>query len=317
MGALRLFIADLLVKTLSNLVPPKLMTDKRYFREWERKGYHITPNHFYEPVPNISTLQDDLWSKRSDLPGIGMNGSKQLGLLSEFGRRFKDEYDLLPLDETSTKQPYDYYIRNGNFTEVDGEIFYCMVRYLKPRRIFEIGGGFSTYLAAQALLKNSETDGIIAELVSFEPHPNEILKKGFPGLSKLVEKEVQRIEVSEFRKLEERDILFIDSSHVLKIGSDVQYEYLEILPRLNKGVIIHAHDIFLPAEYLKDWVLKYHRFWTEQYLLQSFLCFNDSFEVLWAGSYMHLEHSEKLVTAFRSYDKTKSWPASFWMRKIK
>jgi len=120
----------------------------------------------------------------------------------------------------------------------------------------------------------------------------------------------------EFGKLKENDILFIDSSHVLKIGSDVQYEYLDILPRLSKGVIVHVHDIFLPAEYPKEWVLKDYIFWTEQYLLQAFLAFNDSFEVLWAGHYMHLKYPNKLEDAF-SYKRDERLPGSFWMRKIK
>ncbi len=136
MASLKLFIADLLVKTFSNLMPPKLMKDKRYFRVWERKGYHITPNHFYEPVPNISTLREDLWNKHSELPGIEMNESKQLALLSEFKDKFKNEYDQLPLDETSIKQPYEYYIKNASFTEVDGEIFYCIIRHFKQTFLF-------------------------------------------------------------------------------------------------------------------------------------------------------------------------------------
>ena len=116
---------------------------------------------------------------------------------------------------------------------------------------------------------------------------------------------------------ENHDILFIDSSHVLRIGGDVQYEYLEILPRLARGVIVHSHDIFLPAEYPRHWVLEEHKFWTEQYLLQAFLAFNDSFEVLWAGSYMHLKHPEKLEEAFSSYKRERTLPGSFWMRKVK
>lgn len=104
---------------------------------------------------------------------------------------------------------------------------------------------------------------------------------------------------------------------MLKIGSDVQYLYLEVLPRLNKGVIVHIHDIFLPAEYKKGWILKDRHFFNEQYLLQAFLAFNDSFEVLWAGSYMHLRHPDKLETSFNSYKKNESWPGSFWIRKIK
>jgi hypothetical protein len=99
----------------------------------------------------------------------------------------------------------------------------------------------------------------------------------------LIPSRIQDIALSKFTELKKNDFLFIDSTHTLKIGSDVQYEYLEILPRLNEGVIVHIHDIFLPAEYSKAWVLKDHRFWTEQYLLQAFLSFNSMFEILWWG----------------------------------
>jgi len=107
----------------------------------------------------------------------------------------------------------------------------------------------------------------------------------------------------------------------LKIGSDVQYEYLEVLPRLNKGVIVHIHDIFLPMEYPRKWVIGMHRFWNEQYLLQAFLSFNCAFEVLWAGSYMHLRHPDELERAFNSYNRNIVWSThvpgatSFWMSK--
>ena len=192
-----------------------------------------------------------------------------------------------------------------------------MIRHFKPKRIFEIGSGNSTYLSAQAVLKDKEDNGHKCELIAVEPYPNDVLKAGFPGLSELISTKIQDIPLSEFNKLKENDILFIDSSHVLKIGSDVQYEYLEILPRLNKGVIVHLHDIFLPAEYPREWVLKDYRFWTEQYLLQAFLAFNDNFEVLWAGSYIHLKHPDKLEAAFSSYKRDERLPGSFWIRKIK
>jgi len=113
------------------------------------------------------------------------------------------------------------------------------------------------------------------------------------------------------------DILFIDSSHVLKVGGDVQYEYLEILPRLKRGVVVHVHDIFLPGEYPNEWVREEHVFWNEQYLLQAFLSFNDSFEVLWAGSFMHRKHPEKLAECFPGYHPASCHPGSFWMRKTR
>lgn len=317
MGKLKLFVADLLVKSFGALMPTQLIQDRRYFTFWEKKGFHVTPNHFYEPIPDLSQLTETIWSRRQNLVGLDMNEDGQLNMLSNYQARFRDEYDQLPLDKSSAQNEYEYYINNGRFAEVDGEILYCMIRHFGCRKILEIGSGFSSYLSARALLKNGELTGINGELVSIEPYPNEVLKKGFPGLSKQITAKVQDIELSEFSSLQENDILFIDSSHVLKIGSDVQYEYLEILPRLNKGVIVHIHDIFLPAEYLREWVLTKYRFFNEQYLLQAFMTYNDRFEVLWGGSYMHLTYPELLTNAFRSYDRAKSWPASFWIRKIK
>lgn len=279
-------------------------------------GFHITPNNFYQPVPDTRTLKDDLWYKQSDLTCIKIIERDYINLLSLFSSKYKEEYGRFPLNKTSI--PYQYYVNNGTYESVDGEILYCMIRHFKPRKIIEIGSGYSTYLSSQALLKNQEEDNDYqCELIAIEPYPNETLMAGFSGLSKLVIKKVQDIPILEFSKLKENDIIFIDSSHVSKIGSDVNYEYLEIMPRLNKGVIIHIHDIFLPAEYPKVWVLKNHTFWNEQYLLQAFLISNDSFEIVWPASYMHLNFSEKLEVAFKSYKKEDRWPGSFWMRKIK
>lgn len=288
---------------------------KKSFTLWEKLGFHITLNNFYEPIPNTRTLKDDLWEKQSELVGINIKEKEQINILYLFSSKFKEEYETFPRNKTSIL--YQYYINNGTFESVDGEIYYCMIRYFKPKKIFEIGAGNSTYLSAQAILKNKEEDnGYECELVPIDPYPNDILKDGFPGLSKLIPKKIQDIPLSEFKKLIENDIFFIDSSHVLKIGSDVQYEYLEILPRLNKGVIVHIHDIFLPAEYPRESILKDFRFWNEQYLLQAFLSYNKSYEVLWAGSYMHLNHPDKLEAAFSSYKRNERWPASFWIRKI-
>lgn len=289
---------------------------KKLFSFWQSLGFHVIRNYFYEPIPDTRTLKDDLWQKPSDPVGIDFNANNQLKLLSLLVSKYKKEYENFPKFKTGI--PYQYYVNNVVFGPVDGEILYCLVRYFKPKRIFEIGSGFSTYLFAQAILKNKkENNKYNCELVAYEPYPIKTLKSGFPGLTKLIPKQAQDIPLEEFNKLNENDILFIDSSHVIKIGSDVQYEYLEILPSLKKGVLVHVHDIFLPAEYPKNWIIKEHRFWTEQYLLQTFLTFNDHFEILWAGGYMHLNHPDKLEEAFSSYKRTQSPPGSFWMRKIK
>jgi hypothetical protein len=278
----------------------------RLFGVWEHMGFHITRNHFYQPIPDTRTLTDDLWMRQSELVGIDMNEQKQIELLNQFSARFKEEYDgLLKADPAKTKQ----------FGPVDSEILYAMIRYFKPKRIVEIGSGDSTLLSAQAILKNGEESGIKSDLVAIEPYPNEKLRRGFPGLTKLIPEKVEKVNLGEFAKLQENDILFIDSSHVLKTGSDVQCEYLEILPRLNKGVIVHIHDIFLPMEYPKEWVMKQFLFFSEQYLVQAFMTFNNAYEVLWAASYMHLKHPDKLQEAFSSYSREIVWPGSFWIRR--
>jgi predicted O-methyltransferase YrrM len=287
----------------------------KLFPFFQRLGIHVTPISFYQPIPDTRTLKDDLWVRRSEMIGMDMNEAGQLDLLARFVAQFKDEYERLP--RTRTPTPHQYYVNNGTFESVDGEILYCMIRHFKPRKIFEIGSGNSTFLSAQAVLKNKGEDGVAGELVAFEPYPNRVLRAGFPGLSRLVETRIQEVPLSEFDKLADGDILFIDSSHVLKIGSDVHYEYLDVLPRLRTGVIVHIHDIFLPAEYPKDLVLKARNFWNEQYLLQAFLAFNESFEILWAGSYMHLKHPDELASAFSSYERSKTWPGSFWLRRVK
>jgi len=289
---------------------------RKSFPFFERAGLHLTLNHYYEPVPDTRKLTDALWARESELAGVNLNVPAQLALLRDFADAYKVEYDAFPVDRPSA--PHRYFLKNSGFPSVDAEILYGMIRRFKPRRILEVGSGHSTYLAAQAALKNQdENPAARCDLTAVEPYPNAVLKAGFPGLSRLIQKKAEDVPLAEFTALGDRDILFIDSSHVLKIGNDVQYEYLEVLPRLAKGVLVHVHDIHFPSEYPKDLVLESRRFWTEQYLLQAFLAFNDSFEVLWAGTYMHLKHPDALAAAFASYDRRGRWPGSFWMRRVK
>jgi hypothetical protein len=171
-----------------------------------------------------------------------------------------------------------------------------------------VGSGFSSLVLGQAAEKNKNSD-----LICIEPFPREFLREGFPGLQSSIEKKIQDIGLEFFSQLASGDILFIDSSHTVKIGGDVNYLFLEVLPRLNPGVIVHVHDIFLPFEYRRDWVLDEFRFWTEQYLLDAFLMFNAEFEVIMANSYLSHYHEDDLKAAFPDLS---SWGGgSFWMRR--
>jgi hypothetical protein len=301
---------DLTAKFVSAVLP-RVAWDRRYYRLWEKAGFHITPNHFFFPIPDSNALRDGLWERENGLVGIDMNLDEQLRLLSQVFPKYQQEYNF-PTTKTGT--PHQYYLDNGSFGSVDAEVLHSMIRYFKPKRIVEIGSGYSTFLSAQACILNREKDGFQTELVAIEPYANDVLKGGFPGLSTLIQKPLEQIDLDFFSSLGTNNFLFIDSTHVLKIGGDVKYLYLEILPRLKEGVIVHSHDVFFPWEYPKSWVIENHWFWTEQYLLQAFLAFNSAFEVLWASHYMSRKYPKELSTLFPSFSKA-AYPGSLWIRR--
>jgi len=240
-----------------------------------------------------------------------MREQEQKRLLSEIASKFKDEYTAIP--QGASTEEFQFYLGNLAFEAVDAELLFGLVRLLKPRRMYEIGSGFSTLLAADALRRN-RVDGYPCHFIAIEPYPSAQLEATLPSGVELWRVPVQEVSLDEFQSLCEDDILFIDSSHVCKIGSDVQFEFLKVLPRVRPGVVVHIHDVFMPVEYPKQWVLDCRRFWNEQYLLQTFLSFNAAFEVLWAGHWMHINHPDLLMKAFPSY-RAGVWPGSFWFRR--
>jgi Methyltransferase domain len=279
---------------------------RQLFQSWERHGFHVTPAHFYQPIPDTQSLPETLWTRPGELVGIDMNEAKQLDLLRRQFPKFRDEYGQFATEPSQAQNRF--YLGNQLFDDVDALVAYCMVRHFQPRLIIEVGSGFSSLVLGDAVAKNTDSS-----LICIEPFPREFLREGFPGLQSLIEQKVQDIDLDFFAQLESRDILFIDSSHTVKIGGDVNYLFLEVLPRLKPGVIVHVHDIFLPFEYRRDWVLDEFRFWTEQYLLQAFLTFNSEFEVLMANNYLNQYHEEALKAAFPDLS---SWGGgSFWMRR--
>jgi len=276
------------------------------FRLWERHGFHVTPVHFYQPIPNTQSLPETLWDRPSELIGIDMNDAVQLDLLRNHFPKFRDEYDQFPAEETS--EPGRFSLKNGLFDGTDALVAYCMIRHFQPRLIIEVGSGFSSLVAAEAMAKSEGST-----LICIEPFPLDFLRKGFPGLRSLIEKKVEDIDTEFFSQLGSGDVLFIDSSHTVRIGGDVNYLFLEVLPRLKPGVIVHVHDIFSPFDYRRDWVIDELRFWGEQYLLQAFLTFNSEFEVLMANAYLGHRYMEDLKATFPN---SPWWGGgSFWMRR--
>jgi hypothetical protein len=279
---------------------------RELFPVWERHGFHVTPVHFYQPIPDTQSLPETLWDRPSELVGINMNPSVQLDLLRTRFPKFRDEYEQFPT--TPTEEPGQFYLNNHLFDGTDALVAYCMVRHFQPQLIIEVGSGFSSLLLGQAVTKDNN-----GGLICIEPFPQEFLKHGFRGLHSLIEKKVQDMDLDFFSQLGPGDVLFIDSSHTVKIGGDVNYLFLEVLPRLKPGVIVHVHDIFFPFDYRRDWVKEELRFWTEQYLLQAFLAFNSEFEVLIANSYLSYCYGKDLKATFPSLPALGG--GSFWMRR--
>jgi hypothetical protein len=293
---------------IAKVLPPCVRSAKfrEIFRLWERHGFHVTPVHFYQPIPNTQSLPEILWNRPSELVGINMNDAVQLDLLRNHFPKFRGEYDQFAAEPTS--ELCRFHINNGLFGGTDALVAYCMIRHFQPRLIIEVGSGFSSLVAAEAIARNKNS-----ALICIEPFPLDFLRQGFPGLHSLIEKKVEDIDLEFFSQLHSGDILFIDSSHTVKIGGDVNYLFLEVLPRLEPGVIVHVHDIFFPFDYRRDWVMDEFRFWAEQYLLQAFLTFNSEFEVLMANGYLGHRHMEDLKATFAN---SPWWGGgSFWMRR--
>ncbi|MCT7950025.1 class I SAM-dependent methyltransferase [Ancylothrix sp. C2] len=278
------------------------------YKVWDSFGVAPVRYHYYQPLVKADELPTEIWEQKDPLFGIDFNLKVQLSLLEKFN--YQSELAQFPLKKNNEK--YLFYHHNGFFEHCDAEIFYSVLRYFKPAKLIEIGAGFSTLLAKSALEINN-TEGKRCEHICIEPYENQWLQD--IGVDKVIREKVENLPLKTFELLEAGDILFIDSSHVIRTGGDVCYEYLKILPSLKPGVIIHIHDIFLPSEYPREWLVNRRLYWNEQYLLQAFLAFNSEFEVLLALNYLGQNHSQELSEKCPIYAKIGGIPGSFWIRR--
>jgi predicted O-methyltransferase YrrM len=280
-----------------------------YRNQWE------TPGHFYSPIPDINDVlanADKIFLRPENvrtIPGVELNHELQLSHMREFFRMGPS----LPFpEEKNGKTRYHY--NNHSYSYADAITLHSMIRMYKPKRIIEIGSGFSSCVMADTneLFFNNSID-----LTFIEPNPEfffSVLPQSDRERFTVHVSKVQDVDLKVFDALEENDILFIDSSHVSKIGSDVNQEFFEIIPRLKKGVIIHVHDIFHPFEYPYDWVMD-GRAMNENYLLRAFLQYNESFQVLFISTYacnFFRDEIEKNLPIF-----LKNSGGDFWMKRIK
>jgi hypothetical protein len=259
----------------------------------DRWGYHIRPIHYYEPLPDFRSITPQQITRRRANAAIDFNWECQLSLIDQLVQ-YRSELEQLEFD-------FD----NVFFSGFDAAVYYALLRYLQPGRVVEIGGGYSTQLAAKALARNGR-----GRLTCIEPYPEARLLDANLDVE-LIQTPVEQIDVDYFSSLDANDVLFIDSSHAVKFGSDVCYEFLEVLPRLKPGVWVHVHDIFFPHDYPVEWLLERRLALNEQYLLEAFLAFNHSFATQLANYWICLDHQDAAGRLWST-----AGASSFWMKRV-
>ena len=280
-------------------------------KQW-KKYSRVPPGHYYSPivnVPQIKEKEDVLWGKKVDqIKGIRFNDQEQLQLLKDLSHYYQE----LPFTEQQTDE-LRYYFNNTFYSYTDAIVLYAMIRHYKPKNIIELGSGFSSAVMMDV---NEKFFSNTINLTFIEPYPkrlNSLLKEEDSKRHKIIVQDAQKIDLDVFKVLEKGDILFIDSTHVAKTGSDVNYILFSILPSLKEGVLIHFHDIFFPFEYPKKWVYQGNN-WNEIYFLQSFLMYNDTFKIKLFSHYMHRFYKEAFNTMPLTYKNT---GGNLWLEKIK
>jgi hypothetical protein len=276
----------------------------------KRQGF-VPPGHFYSPVPDLDELQEieeeTIGGPSIEIPGMDLDDQEQLELL----KRFSAFYREMPF-KAKKKEGLRYYFENPAYSYSDAIMLHCMIRHLKPKRIIEVGSGFSSCM----ILDTNDLffSGSISTTF-IEPYPEllmSLLRDTDAERVSTIPSRLQDVDLSEFDVLEENDILFIDSTHVSKIDSDVNRIFFEVLPRLSSGVHVHFHDIFFPFEYPKEWLLE-GRAWNEAYILKAFLQYNQAFSPVLMNTYMTEFHE----SFFRENMPLclKNTGASIWLKR--
>ncbi|HEY8023246.1 MAG TPA: DUF4214 domain-containing protein [Burkholderiaceae bacterium] len=271
--------------------------------------------HFYSPIPAASDYLQNFAALELKTPdGVEVNEATQL----ELAGRFVQTYAELPFPKERS-ETHRYYLNNGAFNYFDGIVLYSMIRECKPKRIIEVGSGYSS----AAMIDTCEIflDGQ-TEITFIEPYPDTLYKCLLPqdkGRYRIIDQKVQDVDLAVFECLEANDILFIDSSHVAKFGSDVNHLLFKVLPLLKDGVVVHFHDIFRNFDYPQEWLAE-GRAWNEAYLLKAFLAHNPNFSVLFFNDWFadrHWDYLEKnlpLCTVQPEGSPFKNCGVSLWLR---
>jgi Methyltransferase domain len=285
----------------------------------ELAGYTVArKTDYYSPMSSVPELKltFERWNRPSTLKGVVYDLEHMKKEMSELLSRYLDEFSEIPPYEELRKMGF-----GPGYTAVDALTLYMMIRHIKPKRYMEVGSGLSTYYCSLAAARNA-SEGYPIIITCIEPYPYDKLYT-IPGIQ-IIAKKVQEVEVSFFQELKRDDILFIDSSHVLKIDGEVPFLYLEVLPALNIDVVIHVHDVPFPYNIPYPpqlWVFgqKWPMLWNEAMVVQAFLCFNSDFRIVMSTPL--IRHADEAflmarVPFYESIDQNPNTFSSLWLRRM-
>lgn len=275
-----------------------------------RLGYDLIRRHYYSPIPNLDRLPSDVWDTESALEGARWDIPGSLEFVREELAPYLTEYNQ-PRDPTD--DPRIFYLDNGFYESVDAELLYAMVRRFEPPRVLELGSGMSTLVIADARQRNGQHDRS-GHLV-YDPFVREDLLPAITGVAEPRRVSATDIPLEEFSALRSGDLLFVDTTHTVKVGSEVNRIILDVLPLLAPGVLVHIHDIYLPWEYPREFAEDRNFFWAEQYLLQAFLAFNSQFEVMVGAHALARGFPDELAALVPSAGPGVR-PSGFWLRRV-
>ncbi len=262
----------------------------RQYDRWKWRRWNIH-GHYHSPLPDIADIkrhEKEIYANHPpELPGVNLNLAQQLALLEQL----IPYYPEVPWN-AERRAHLRYYVDNPWYSYTDAIILFCLLRHVQPKRIIDVGSGFST---AVILDTNDQFFHGNITCTCIDPHPERLrmlLKPGDEQRLTIVTKNLQDVDLKIFDQLAAGDMLMIDSSHVSKIHSDVNHIFFNMLPRLQQGVLIHFHDILYPFEYPKEWVYE-GRAWNEAYVLRAFLQYNSAFSAVFFTNWLMQQYAEK------------------------
>lgn len=283
-------------------------------REVQDRGYHFQPRDYYSALNDLSFLSEnpDLWHDRPLPAGVKWDVDAQLEEVRQLAP-YLAELDAVPMDPPPGDPVYHW--NNAFWRGADALVHYGLLRRAKPRRVVEVGAGWSSLLMADALRRNEEEGAEPTEVTQIEPYPRRELLSALPEHWTLHDVVLQRADLAVFESLDAGDVCFYDGSHVARAGSDVVWFFFEVLPRLKPGVLVQIHDIFWPSDYPDEWIFERGQTWNEQYVLQAFLMYNDAFEVVICNSMLFQLRGGAIEELYREVPETQHSGVSIWLRR--